>query len=1268
MASRKEYEMLFQLNAQLGGGFNSTFSNVQEQLVSMQREIQSLNKTQSDISAYQKQQSAVEATQKKLELLQQQYNNIQKEIKETENSSSSLKNKLLTKQVQIDKTTASLSDQTAKLETMGNALRNAGVDTDNLTKESAELSAKMGELKNRQNEAADAAKKFGEQSAALDGLSSVIAAAGLVTAYKEIAEEIVKCTKAAIEFESAVTGVYKTVDGSDEELALIAQGIKDMSTEIPPSTKEISSVAEAAGQLGIATEDVLDFTRVMIDLGESTNLTADEAASALAKFANITGTSADNYSRLGSVVVDLGNNFATTEADIVAMSTRLAGAGTLAGLSEAEIMALAAAMSSVGIEAEAGGTAMTQTLSAIESAVATNSAELAEFARVAGMSAEEFSSAWNSSPIEAIQSFITGLGSLDAKGESSILVLEKLGLTGIRQSNMLKSLGLAAETLGDSVATANKAWDENTALSIEASKRYATTESQLKILRNSYNNLQAAVGDAYTPALVKLSQVSSKVLSQVTEFIQSNPELIRLLTAAGIGVGAFTVALLGYIVVSKRAKAAIDALTASVKANPYLLAASAIIGVVTALGSLIALSSKTEQVTETLTATSRNQKEEIEALEKEYKALCDAGQENSERAYYLEYRINSLSDSFNASKQTVEEYIAECQQLNDAWNESLDANRAAVEEIDTNEGRTQALITRLAELASQTDKTAASQEEMKTIIAELNELLPNVSFNYEDIKNGIGEIEEALRNEAAAQKNLKKIEQSRQAMMDANKTRTEEKKRLEDIQEQYDAESEYNEKLKAIYESLKTSNYYWIHSGGRGNNPYEDRLKETEKEYNASTAALAAYQSQIDKTNDSITAAQNSYDTHLKQLVETSGVTIENVDAMTALDEAIATASLNMQSLAATYGVAYAAAKESFEGQYGLFDKAQADMSATVSSAQEALNSQLSFWNAYADDVNTLRNISAQDLGVTQENYDAIMAYAQSGTEEAAGFAKSLAEAVNSGNTEAITKLANTVGEVKAAREKAAGEVSAWQVDFSGKMKEIVQTMETSLKDMNMSEEATAAATNTMTAYANSISSQGSQAVSNALSIANQVRAELQKASGTITIKVKKVEEREIRAFEPFYKAVEQSKKGGYATGTEYATPGAHWVGENGPELLWFNGGERVLDARKSAALMREQTQAMKNISPQMADEMQIASFSPLFTAAMEMMHRQNTVSALQSGEHHYSISIAPVFHIEGGQSENTEDLLRRCSDMVVENVMDALDEAGIDAKRGAYI
>ena len=159
-------------------------------------------------------------------------------------------------------------------------------------------------------------------------------------------------TKEAIEFESAFTGVTKTVNASDEQLDELKQGIKDLAKEIPSTTTEISAVAESAGQLGIQTENILDFSKAMIDLGNSTNLTSENAASQLAKFANIMQMSQKDFDRLGSSIVDLGNNFATTEADIVNMAMRLAGAGKQVGLSEGEVLGLATALSSVGIEAE----------------------------------------------------------------------------------------------------------------------------------------------------------------------------------------------------------------------------------------------------------------------------------------------------------------------------------------------------------------------------------------------------------------------------------------------------------------------------------------------------------------------------------------------------------------------------------------------------------------------------------------------------------------------------------------------------------------------------------------------------------------------------------------------------------------------------------------------------------------------------------------------------------------------------------------------------
>ena len=354
----------------------------------------------------------------------------------------------------------------------------------------------------------DAYIKQGEKIQKFGGMVSKAGTALTVGVTAPIVAGATAVTKAAISWESAFAGVKKTSDEVVDSNGNVVYSYDDLEAslrglakELPSTHSEIAAVAEAAGQLGIQTQDITAFTKTMIDMGESTNLSAEEAATAIAKIANITGMTSSEYQRFGSSVVALGNNFATTESDIVQMSNRLASAGTLAGLSNQEILGLATAMSSVGIEAEAGGTAMTQTLTAIEKAAVEGGDSLDQFAKVAGMSSSEFAKQWNEKPIEAIQSFIKGLGELDGKGESATLMLDEMGLSGVRQSNMLKSLALASDTLSGAVDMSTQAWEENTALTNEAGTRYETTESKLKMLRNEAVDAAIEFGGPLVDAL-----------------------------------------------------------------------------------------------------------------------------------------------------------------------------------------------------------------------------------------------------------------------------------------------------------------------------------------------------------------------------------------------------------------------------------------------------------------------------------------------------------------------------------------------------------------------------------------------------------------------------------------------------------------------------------------------------------------------------------------------------------------------------------------------
>lgn len=327
--------------------------------------------------------------------------------------------------------------------------------------------------------------------------------------------------KSAIDFESAFAGVKKTVDASVEDLARLEQGIRDMSKEIPASAVEIAGVAEAAGQLGIEVPNIMDFTRVMIDLGNATNLAADEAATSLARFANITGMSQQEFDKLGSTIVDLGNNLATTESEIVAMGMRLAGAGSQIGLTEAQIMSFAGALSSVGIEAEAGGSAFSKVMIEMQLATETQSKKLEDFARVAGMTGEEFTEAFQTNAAGAMIEFIAGLSRAEEQGTSAIKVLDDMGISEVRLRDALLRASGASDVFTQSLEIGTTAWDENNALTKEAEQRYGTTASQIEIAKNKMADAGITIGEVLAPHLIKLIE---KVTEVVEWFGNLNPE------------------------------------------------------------------------------------------------------------------------------------------------------------------------------------------------------------------------------------------------------------------------------------------------------------------------------------------------------------------------------------------------------------------------------------------------------------------------------------------------------------------------------------------------------------------------------------------------------------------------------------------------------------------------------------------------------------------------------------------------------------------------
>lgn len=312
---------------------------------------------------------------------------------------------------------------------------------------------------------------------------------------------------AASNMESSFANVRKTLDTTDEGYQRLYNSCIEMSKVHPISAADVAQVMSLGAQLGITEDNLSSFAEVVYGLDIATDLDADTAATELAQFANICGTSQGELSRVASTVVELGNTSATTESNIMNMGMRIAASGTQAGMTEANILAISAALSSLGMEAEAGGTAMSNTINQIDKDVATNGANMQTWASLAGMSVDQFAAAWKAggdTTTDAFARVVQGMASTSEEGGNLTVLLEELGITGIRQSDAMKRLASSGDLLTTSISNANSAYSENTALSNEVANFEDTLANKLTVLKNKFT---AAAIEAGGPLCDALSDV-----------------------------------------------------------------------------------------------------------------------------------------------------------------------------------------------------------------------------------------------------------------------------------------------------------------------------------------------------------------------------------------------------------------------------------------------------------------------------------------------------------------------------------------------------------------------------------------------------------------------------------------------------------------------------------------------------------------------------------------------------------------------------------------
>lgn len=1033
-----------------------------------------------------------------------------------------------------------MASGTSDLNQLEAAAERAGHAAEALAEANGRATEATQELSDATEQASEEAEGAGDKGTdAIGAVAGALAGAGITAKVMEIAGAVYELAGSFSEAEKTiVSATGATGRELDEFMSSSLDVYASSSAEsLNDVAVAMTSVQTATGLAGDALEEATDAALVLNNtLGYEVSESA-RTAGALIKNFGVSATEAYNLIAIGA------QNGADKNGDLLDVLNEYSAQYAALGLSAEEFV------SSLVDGAEAGVFSVDKVGDAVKEfniRAKDGSDTTAEAFELLGMNADMMSEKFAAGGDTARTAFFEVVNALESMDDPLAKNAAAVGLFGTQYEDLEATVlpvlaGIEGGTL--------EMYDAVGTLAEGASSMGDEWQA-------AGNSIKAAFGSAITPAVSAGSTALAGFVQGVGEFLQEHPAVTKAITAIGVGLGVVVAGFALYAAGTAAATAvtALFGTTLSAAIWPITAIAAAIAAVTAAVLFLVDAFQEDLGEVEGLTATTREQYYELQDLNAEYEEACEKYGETSEEALRLKYQVDDLTAAYEANKQTVEEFTAEVDTLIQSHDELISSYEESMTTLDQNAVGTMSLIQKLDDLASTTNRTAAQEQQMRAVIDQLNTDLPDLALSYDDVTSSTEKSIEAMKQAAEAQAEQERQAEQRQAYVDLLKEQA--------TLEEEIAKAEENVRLEQErMDNMSGWDHFW--TGGEWDDleAYQEALDELNAAYEENQATLQGIEEDWEGVAEAAENAAESPSTY----EEAVAVAYENVRA-------------KVEELCAAYDEAYQAALESFEGQFGLFDEAEADMDATVANAQAALDSQLAYWESYSANVETLKNTSAADLGITQENYEALMAYAQSGSEEAAGLAASMAEAINSGNTEAVAALANTVGEVQAAKETAAAAVADWQTNFTAQMDAIEQEMQSTIDGMNLSEEASAAASSTINSYANQIRAGKTGAVSAAREVASAVTSALSAANATIHVSVTSSgsvagHAKGTTNAESVLVAGEQGPElvarpaAAYANGTTDSTD-YFIAGENGPELIVGEQGSTVFPTQETDRLI----------------------------------------------------------------------------------------------------
>lgn len=1116
--AQKQYSFDFILNAVLNGGFSGTFTKAQQEFIRLGAEIKHLQEIQRDVKAYEKQAAAVQNTSQKLENLKRQYELVNRQIGETTGSTTALEREKLKLEQRITNTKAALEKQRQKLGETKDRLDAAGVSTTDLANKDAELTAKIQELTEEQKKAAEGAGEFGNAGVqAIEAVGGAIAAAGIAEAMKSIADAYSECVEIAGNFEQAMSAVEAIADSNISEMAALTAEAKELGATTKFTAQQSANAMEYMAMAGWDAQEMLGGMSGVINL----------AAAAGEDLAQVSDIVTDNLSAFGLKASDtahfadvLAAAAANSNTNISIMGETFKSSSSVAGAlgySIEDVAVMVGLMANNSVKGSRAGTALRNIFNGLLGGVTLTAKAFGEL---------DYSAVNSDGSMKGLMETVEDLRGYFSQMTEAERVNNAMTIAGMRGYNgLLAILNATNEDFQSLYASINNC---NGAAERMAKVKLDNLNGDITLMNSAMEALQSTIGEQLNPELRALTQLKTELLNGLNDFIIESPSLTKGLMAGAGAAMALGTAIVGVNTAMKVWKALNLASLFATPAGPFLAVVGAAAAATAAVVTFVDATRDGGPAVRELTVAAREMNEAIA----EAGATCEDTTASTLAAAdvantYID-KLEAMGDMASASDEEQKQYqntlallLRVMPELSDCISTTTDEYGRATYTLETT---TEALRANTEEW-KRNAKAQAYQEYLNTLMEQYNGVM------LEAAENEIGLTRARYELEAASQKYDAAIERMNELWAEAS----------EEADRQW---REYGVLGDAT--GYLSQEYYDL----------QNSLSDLSNEVWEAQSSITAHEKAIEKDAEAVAAAEaemNSAEQAVNDLTEAMGEyadgqtnTAEQESAVrAALDETMA----SVQALTEAYADAYDEALESFSGQFGLFDEAKADAEATVAAAQEALNTQLSFWQGYAANIAALKEISAEALGVTQENYNALMEYVRSGTPEAAGLAADMVKAVNDGNTQALTDLANTLGEISESQEEAAGDVAEWTTGLKEQMNQLIQDMEEDIAALDMSEEAAESGRATIQAY-----------IDQADSMLPQVQAAYRRAAAAAVISM---------GYLPYSDSAYHANGntgiyGGYASGTSNAPPGWAWVGEDGPELMRMHGGEQILPSSVS--------------------------------------------------------------------------------------------------------